>query len=66
MPTSATTEIALIKQAMDFQKTEVAEIKKLLIEFIDSANHTFVTVEKHQNNQKRIEALEKDKTGMME
>lgn len=65
MPPSTITEIALIKQAMEFQKVEIADIKKLLIEFIDSAEHKFVTKEEHKKNQERIDLLEKDKTSLM-
>ena len=52
-----TTEIALIKQAMDFQNKEIAEIKKILLEFIDSADNKFATKEEHKANEKAIEEI---------
>lgn len=65
MPPSTITKIALIEQAMEFQKKEVAEIKQLLITFIDSAEQKFVTKEEHNKNKERIDALEKEKTSLM-
>lgn len=56
MPPNTNTEIALLKQAMDFQNKEISEIKKILLEFIDSANEKFASKEEHSLNQKRLDA----------
>jgi hypothetical protein len=56
MPPNTNTEIALLKQAMDFQNNQIAEIKKILLEFIDSANDKFATKEENGLNQKRLDA----------
>lgn len=57
MPPNTNTEIALIKQAMDFQNKEISEIKKILLEFIDSANDKFATKEEHKANKVEIELI---------
>lgn len=54
MPPNTNTEIALIKQAMDFQNKEISEIKKILLEFIDSANDKFATKQEHNANKLEI------------
>lgn len=49
-PSTPNTEIALLKQAMDFQNKEISEIKKILLDFIDSAPNKFATKEEHEAN----------------
>lgn len=51
------TEIALLKQAMDFQNKEIWEIKKILIDFIESAPNKFATKEEHKANKEAIEEI---------
>ena len=65
MPPNTNTEIALLKQAMDFQNKEISEIKKILVDFIESANTNFATKVEHKNNQDRIADLEKDRKNIL-
>lgn len=51
------TQIALLKQAMEFQNKEIIEIKKILLDFIDSADKKFATKEEHRQNKEEIEAI---------
>jgi hypothetical protein len=41
---------------MDFQNNQIAEIKKILLEFIDSANDKFATKDQDNATNKRLDA----------
>jgi hypothetical protein len=58
MPPNTNTEIALLKQEVQYIKEWMTRMETMMKDFISTANSTFATKQEHEQNKIKIQSIE--------